>query len=125
MTDVIIIEKSGNIFKKTTNNIDKLWTLCNYRNENNFILIHTFYNDNYYYEIYGKEKGRNGSENLFKHNNLFKHKTYYGNFCCIKKIDSKVVNSNLDELNKLIINSNISLVNEIHEELELEEEAYL
>lgn len=123
MTDVIIIEKSGNILKKTTNNIDKLWTLCNYRNENNFIIIHTFYHDNYSYEIYGKEKGRNGSENIFQHNNTFKHKTYYGNFCCLKKIQDKIVNINLEEFNKLINTSKKTLVTEINEELE--EEDYL
>lgn len=123
MTDVIIIEKSGNIFKKTTNNIDKIWTLCNYRNNNNFILIHEFKHENYSYEIFGKEKGRNGSENYFQ-TNLLKNKVYYGNFCCLKKINNKIVNVNLDEFN-ILINGLKNIISKQKPDCELEEEPYL
>ena len=70
MVQCIIIEKSGNIISKKLKNEEKKYTLCNYKNNNDFKLLHIYKNisnnQNKEFEIYGKEKGRANSENKYE-----------------------------------------------------------
>ena len=89
MTQCIIIEKSGNIVSKKLKNEAKKYTLCNYKNENDFKLLHIYKNVNNYknkeFEIYGKEKGRANSENKYEFARPIDEILYFGNLLILMK----------------------------------------
>jgi hypothetical protein len=81
MTNVLIIHKDGSI-EEVTANLDKLYTICDYKTNQDFELLNSYDE----YEIYGKRKGKIGNENTY-----FTDEIYYGTLCILKKEDDITV----------------------------------
>jgi hypothetical protein len=81
MTNVLVVNKNGNI-EETVIELDKLYTVCDYKSNKDFEHIHTYDN----YEIYGKTKGKPDNENKYVFPNL--NKEIYGKICIVKKNDN-------------------------------------
>lgn len=117
MTSILIIHKSGIIEEHEIELNIPLYTICNYRNDTNFELLNT-YSD--IYELYGKRKGKIGTENKYE---FPLKEIYYGKLCIIKK-DSDITlsewNNIKDEINSFdedeVINDNELLPEEYEEE---------
>jgi len=120
----IIIEKDGCLTNKLIKQPDKLYTLCNYRNDNCFLNLYSWNLKNYTYELYGKKNGRIN----FKNNYVFMNEieeNYYGNLCIIKKDkDKNIMDLTIEEWNNLYCpikkNDNIVI-----DEKELEKENFI
>jgi len=82
MTNVLIIHKDGSI-EEVNVNLDKLYTICDYKTNKDFELLVNYEE----YEIYGKRKGKLGNENSY-----FTDETYYGTLCIVKKDDDLTIN---------------------------------
>ena len=76
--NVLVVNKNGNIEEHCVE-LDRLYTVCDYKTNKDFEQIHTFDD----YEIYGKIKGKNENENKYFNIN----KIMYGKICIIKKND--------------------------------------
>jgi hypothetical protein len=99
MTTVLIINKDGE-FEETNVPIDKLYTVCDYKTNKDFELLNKYE----MYEIYGKRKGKIGSENSY-----FIDETYYGKICIVKKGEDITINEwcqYYDKIRKSEINEN-------------------
>ena len=79
---VLVIHKEGLIEEHTVKNTNNLYNVCNYRNESNFELLHT-YSD--LYEVYGKRKGKSGYENKYEFPAPLDKELYFGKICIVKK----------------------------------------
>lgn len=133
---ILIISKSGEISQKNIKSYENLYSLCNYRNNNNFELLHTWNNE---ICLYGKRSGRSGYENNYKFPIPLENEQYYGTLCIIKKINDNYAPITLNEwtniYNKMmgqenttnILNSPIiNYINDkelTHEEYETENES--
>jgi hypothetical protein len=95
-TTILMIEKDGNITEKKVKSIDKLYSICNYRNNNNFELLHTWKND-CDYELYGKRKGKSACENKVVLPSPIHEEQFYGTLCILKKVNNNFVNITLNE----------------------------
>jgi len=116
MISIITIEKNGNISEKNIKNIDKLYSVCNYRTDKDFESIHQWINtnnnnnENDEYILYGKKIGKKNNQNYYNLPNITI--PLYGNLCIIKK-DGLLT---LDEWNSFYIqhiNLNLNLKNQI------------
>ena len=76
--NVIVVNRNG-ILEEHIVEIDKLYTVCDYKTNKDFEHIHTFDS----YEIYGKLKGKPENENKYFNIN----KVIYGKVCIVKKDD--------------------------------------
>lgn len=85
MTNVLVVNKNGSI-EEIVIELDKLYTVCDYKSNKDFEHIHTHEN----YEIYGKTKGKPENENKYVFPNL--NKEIYGKICIVKKNDNLTMN---------------------------------
>ncbi len=89
MVQCVIIEKTANVLCKNLKNEEKKYKLCNYKNEKDFILLHTYTNVSNYknkqFELYGKEKGRANSENKYEFARPIDEKLFFGNLLILMK----------------------------------------
>jgi hypothetical protein len=84
MHSIILVEKNGTISQKQVKTFDKLYTSCNYRNDNNFELLNTWnITDDTTYELYGKKHKKLNNENLYTFMGI--QTVFYGNLCIVKK----------------------------------------
>ena len=115
MHTIIIIDKNSNLTQRQVKSFDKLYTSCNYRNSNNFELIHSWTKNQNTYELHGKKNKKLNNENTY----IFKDisNIFYGNLCIIKKIN--------DEPSDLTINEWSEFNGENVEEDEIVEEQYI
>lgn len=83
----LIIEKNGDISeKKLTNlNLEKLYLICSYRSNKNFVLLHDWIIGENIYELYGKKIGTNININKYRLPSPIDNEIYYGKLCIIKK----------------------------------------
>ena len=93
--NVILIEKDGNIYEKNVKTLDKIYSLCGYRSNKEFQLLHQWEFDANVYELYGKKTGKKDKENIYNFPIEMKEK-YYGTVCIIKKNMNSI---SLDEWN--------------------------
>lgn len=101
-TTILMIEKDGNITEKKVKSIEKLYSVCNYRNNNNFELLHTWKNDcNSDYELYGKRKGKTACENKGILPHPLQEEQFYGTLCILKKVNNNIVNLSFNEWNNI------------------------
>ena len=119
MTSILIIHKSGIIEEQIIDPNVQLFTICNYRNGTNFELLNT-YSD--IYEIYGKRKGKVGTENKYE---FPLKEIYFGKVCIIKR-GSNCTYSNLTliEWNNIKNDTYSSEDNEVINDNELLPEEY-
>ena len=77
-TNVIVIEKDGNLYEKPAS-LEKLYSSCGYRSNNNFEKLYEWLVDDQIYELYGKRTGK--FENVYEFPEITE--TFYGTLCII------------------------------------------
>jgi len=85
MTNVLVVNKSG-IVEEHQCDLDKLYTVCDYKSNKEFDLIYSYD----IFEIYGKIKGKPENENKYIFPNV--NQALYGNICIIKKDNDITIN---------------------------------
>ena len=85
MFNVIMVHTDGSLTEKTATDIEKLYTVCQFRNDTHFTCLTTWSKNGAQYQLYGKPKNKNTKLNnyLFP----FTQEQYYGNLCIVKRID--------------------------------------
>ena len=104
MVKVVVIDKNNNK-KETVLNYEhsEFYKKCNYRNNNNFDVSHTWeFKDNgetYYISVFAKDKGRANSENKYDLPPPIDSNLYYGTIMLVKTFTNENFDSdNLDNL---------------------------
>ena len=118
---ILMIEKDGIITEKKIKSVEKLYSICNYRNNNNFELLYTWRSDSTY-ELYGKRKGKSACENKVILPSPLKEDQYFGTLCILKKTNNQIVNLTLNEWNTIKLD--VFLEEVIPDEKELTKEEY-
>ena len=111
MDTVLLVHKDGNLEETIVKT--NLFTTCNYRNDNQFELLATY---SELYELYGKRKGKTGTENKFVFPD---QETYFGNLCIVKKGGSITIDewkNYENSLNEVDLNDNELLPEEYESE---------
>ena len=79
MVFVIVISKDGSF--KSVNKTDELYKCCKYKSNKDFVKLHEW-NE---YELWGKKKGKAGSENKCEFPSPIENLLYFGTLCVCKK----------------------------------------
>jgi len=115
---ILTINKSGEIIQKNIKTYDNLYSICNYRNNNNFELLHVWDNE---IHLYGKTSGRAGYENNYEFPYPLEKEQFYGTLCIIKKKNEAYVPITLSEwtqfYNKKMGITETPETNEVHTEI--------
>lgn len=85
MHSIILVDKNGTLSQKQVKTFDKLHTTCNYRNNNNFELLHVWNHDDIVYELHGKKHKKLNNENTYSFTGI--STIFYGNLCIVKKVN--------------------------------------
>ena len=104
MVKVVVVDKNSNK-KETVLNYDvgEFYKKCNYRNNNNFDVRHTWefkeHGETYYISVFAKDKGRANSENKYDLPPPIDSAFYYGTLLIIKTFTNEnFEKDNLDNL---------------------------
>ena len=104
MVKVVLVDKNCNK-KETVLNYDvgEFYKKCNYRNNNNFDVRHTWEfkqsGEKYYISVFAKDKGRANSENKYDLPPPIDSELYYGTLLIIKRFTNEnFEKDNLDDL---------------------------
>jgi hypothetical protein len=119
MFSLLLIEKDGTVREKKVKSFDKLYGVCNYRNEEGFEEIHQWKKGPQSYVLYAKRKGKNNCENKYVLPQPLHQELLYGNMCLVKKID-ELESLTLEEWTNFLE----STIETKHEEKELKKEEY-
>jgi hypothetical protein len=76
---VLLIDKSGEVHEKEIRGVERLYSVCNYRNEDGYEELHTWKQIDYTYTLYGKRKGKNNYENKGTFPPPIQQELFYGN----------------------------------------------
>lgn len=76
----LIIDKEGIISEKKFISMDKLYLLCGYRSNKNFVLLHNWNIGGKVCELYGKKTGTHNNENKYMSPI---NEVYYGKLCIV------------------------------------------
>ena len=96
MYSIILIEKDGTLVQKQVKSFDKLHTTCNYRNNNNFELLHTWnVCSDITYELYGKKTKKLNNENSYTFTGF--QNVFYGSLCLVKKTNNEPTSITMKE----------------------------
>jgi hypothetical protein len=119
MYSLLLIEKDGTVREKKVKSFDKLYGVCNYRNEEGFEEIHEWKKGPQSYVLYGKRKGKNNCENTYVLPQPLHQELLYGNLCLLKRVN-ELESLTLEEWNKFLETT----VETKPEEKELKKEEY-
>lgn len=97
MNTALVIEKDGTLKISNIKNIDKLYSVCNYRNDTNFEVLYTWKNTLINYELYGKKKMKGSIKNNYQMPHPIDKELYYGALCVIKKMNQEIVNMTMED----------------------------
>jgi hypothetical protein len=97
MINVIIIDKDGSVNEKRIKNVDKLYSVCNYRNADNFEQLYVWQNETTSYELYGKKNGKANNENKFDLPPPVDSDLFFGTLCVLKKVNDVYVDFTVAE----------------------------
>jgi hypothetical protein len=97
---ILMIEKDGNMIEKKIKSVEKLYSICNYRNNNNFELLYTWRNESTY-ELYGKRKGKAVCENQVILPTPLNEEQFFGTLCILKRVNGQLANLTLNEWTNL------------------------
>lgn len=129
----VIIQKSGEVIDKKLKNMDKKYTMCNYKSDKDFLLLHVYENVKKYthkqFEIYGKENGRANSENKYEFARPIDEKLFFGNLLVLMKCtktDSYVdMDKNMwEEVNEILHGGFEDIGNSEDDERSVDSEVY-
>lgn len=107
MTKIVLINKNGDINENSYKNlqIEDLYKKCNYRKNDDFILLNTWKfkgnKKSFKICIYGKEKGKANMENKYDLPPPVDSKLFFGTLALVKIIDDNLEDLALDEWGKL------------------------
>jgi hypothetical protein len=128
MNTALLIEKDGIIKITNIKNQDKLYSICNFRNDTNFEVLYTWKNTLVSYELYGKKKMKGSVKNNYQLPYPIDKEVYYGTLCVVKKINQDIVNMTMEDWTLIMNrfkenNESKKKINDSYEELiEKEEE---
>ena len=96
--NVILIDKNGNIDNKILKELNQMYLLCKYRNNDSFIKLHSWLCEDYVLELYGKPKGKKNNLNNFEFPQPIDSECYYGILCIAKfNLKEELMELTLDE----------------------------
>ena len=101
MFTLLLLEKAGAIYEKNVKSLDKLYGLCNYRNEDGFEELCTWKKGSNTYVLFGKRKGKNNCENKCVLPPPVQE-VFYGNLCLLKRTGDELGSLTLEEWNKFL-----------------------
>lgn len=119
MFSLLLLEKGGMIYEKKVKSLDKLYGLCNYRNEEGFEELFTWTKGTNRYVLFGKRKGKNNCENKCVLPQPVQD-VFYGNLCILKKNDDGLESLTMEEWARFLDSSEETKI----EEKELKKEEY-
>jgi hypothetical protein len=96
MTKVLKIFKNGTTNLTTLKTLDELYKSCGFRKSEDFNLIKTFENNNYFFEIWGRISGKNEAKNIYRFFND-KKIDVFGNCLILMKINDEYIDFNIDK----------------------------
>lgn len=101
MTQVIIVNKNSDLNIKKVKNIseDSIHKICLYKTNKDFNKLHTFNDNGFSYELYGKVNGKANTENKYELPPPIDKELYFGTLCILKKKDDNYLNLNIEEWN--------------------------
>jgi hypothetical protein len=96
---LLVLEKSGELHEKNVKGLDRLYSVCNYRSEEGFEMLHQWNNTFY---LYGRRKGKNQYENKCLLPQPIHKELFYGNLCLVKKVHDIPQSLTIEEWNQFI-----------------------
>jgi hypothetical protein len=121
MNTSLLIEKDGILKIVNIKDKTKLYSICNFRNNNNFELLYTWKSSVYNYELYGKKKSKGTVKNIYIMPYPIHKEVFYGSLCVIKKMEKDIVSMTMNDWN-LICNKELVLDNDNLENNDINEE---
>ena len=93
---ILIIDKTGDIKEKKTKNLDCLYKVCNYRNNNHFDKQHIWNvkmnKQELKIEIWAKTQGQAGIENKYEFPPPIDKQLYFGTCCLVCYKNGEIIN---------------------------------
>lgn len=84
---IVLVERGGNLKEKKTKNIDALYKVCNYRNDNHFSMQTNWdvsiNSKKYQIQLWAKNDGKAGTENKYDFPPPIDKELYFGTCCLI------------------------------------------
>jgi hypothetical protein len=106
MTSVIIVEKTGKAKSVQVSSADELYKKCGFKSTAGYELAHTWtvvFNDvEYKLDVYGKTKGKAGSENKYEFPPPIDNLLFFGNVAVIGRESDKYISLSVDEFNDIM-----------------------
>lgn len=106
MTSVIIVDKTGNAKSTQVSSASELFKKCGYKSETGFALAHTWkltFNDTeYMLDVYGKTKGKAGSENKYEFPPPIDNVLFFGSCAVIGRENNKYISLSVNEFNDIM-----------------------
>ncbi len=101
---LLLIDKSGEVQEKQiqVKGLERLYSVCHYRNEEGFEELHAWKQTTYSLHLYGKRKGKNHYENKGTFPQPIQQELYYGTLCLVKKSGEDPLSITVDEWNQFI-----------------------
>jgi len=121
MFSLLVLEKSGMVTEKKVKSFERLYGICNYRNEEGFELLYEWKKLNISYLLYGKRKGKQTGENKSVLPFPLSEEVFYGTLCLVKKTEEET-SLTLEEWNQF--RDSLQEEESKPDEKELKKEAY-
>lgn len=106
MTSVIIVEKSGKPKCVQVVSADELCKKCGFKSNAGYNLVHTWtvvFNEvEYKLDVYGKTKGKAGSENKYEFPPPIDNTLFFGNVAVIARESGKYISLDENEFNDIM-----------------------
>ena len=106
MTSVIIVDKTGTPKSTQVSSVDDLYKKCGFKVNSGFELAHTWtivFNDvEYNLDVYGKTKGKAGSENKYEFPPPIDNVLFFGNVAVIGREGNKYISLSVNEFNDIM-----------------------
>ena len=93
-----MVHTEGALTEKTVTELDKLYTVCQFRNDTHFTCLTGWAKNGIQYQLYGKPKNKNTKLNNYTF--PFTQEQYYGNLCIVKKRDGEYESITINEWNQ-------------------------
>jgi len=98
MFTVIMVHTEGTLSEKPVTELDKLYTVCQFRNDTHFTSLTCWTKNGIQYQLYGKPKNKNTKLNNYTF--PFTQEQYYGNLCIVKRKDGEYESLTIPEWNQ-------------------------
>ena len=98
MFTVIMVHTEGAMTEKTVTELEKLYTVCQFRTDTHFTCLTSWTKHGIQYQLYGKPKNKNTKINNYSF--PFSQEQYYGNLCIVKRIGDGYESLTINEWNQ-------------------------